>query len=276
MKTAVMMKMMAALLAALAALTAPAGLASAAPIRIGVSPGALADSAQIAADEARAEGLEVQIVEFTDWTLPNAALASGDLDANYYQHQAFLDTFNRENRQDLRSIGVGVRGNIGVFSSRHQSLAEVPRGARVALANDTANQARAVHALQDAGLLRLRPGAPRLAQIDDIADNPRELRFVELAGPQIPRALDDADLIVVSLGNLIQAGLVEQARRGLHYSEGADTFWAIQFATRADNAGDPRIRRFIALYQGSEAVRARIHQSYAGESRFYSLPWLAK
>lgn len=250
--------------------------AGAQPLKIGVTPGALADSAQIAADEAKAAGLAVQLIEFTDWTLPNTALVNGDLDLNYYQHQAFLDTFNRENRQSLRSAGPGVRGNIGLFSKRHASLATLPKGARVALANDTSNQTRALETLQDAGLIRLRPDAPRLAQLDDIAENPGQLVFVELAGPQLPRALDDADLVVVTAGSLVQAGLAETAHQGLFYSTGTDPFWGIQFVTRADNADDPRIRQFIGIYQSSGAVRQRIHDSYAGEAKFYSLTWLTE
>ncbi|CAM4209100.1 MetQ/NlpA family ABC transporter substrate-binding protein [Kerstersia similis] len=251
------------------------GTAGAQTLKIGVTPGALADSAQIAADEAKAAGLAVQLVEFTDWTLPNTALVNGDLDLNYYQHQAFLDTFNRENRQNLRSVGPGVRGNIGLFSKRHAALTDLPQGARVALANDTSNQTRALETLQDAGLIRLRPDAPRLAQLDDIAENPGKLVFVELAGPQLPRALDDADLVVVTPGSLVQAGLAETAHQGLFYSTGTDPFWGIQFVTRADNAEDPRIRQFVRIYQSSEAVRQRVHDSYAGEEKFYSLTWLA-
>ncbi|GAB2708265.1 MetQ/NlpA family ABC transporter substrate-binding protein [Comamonas sediminis] len=267
------MKFFPALTALLLSL-ATLGVAQAQPLRIGVTPGSLADSAQIAAREAKAQGLDVQIVEFTDWTLPNTALVNGDLDLNYYQHQAFLDTFNRENRQDLRAVAVGSRGNIGIFSKRYKSLDSLPTGASVALANDTSNQARAIATLRDAGLVTLRANAPQLAQIDDIASNPKKLKFIEVAGPQLARALDDADITVVSLGGLLQAGQLETARQGLYYSVGSDAFWAIHFVTRADNVKDARVRKFIDIYQQSPAVRQQIHASYANESRFYSLPWL--
>jgi D-methionine transport system substrate-binding protein len=267
------MKFFPALTALLLSL-ATLGAAQAQPLRVGVTPGSLADSAQIAAREAKAQGLDVQIVEFTDWTLPNTALVNRDLDLNYYQHQAFLDTFNRENRQDLRAVAVGSRGNIGIFSKRYKSLDSLPTGASVALANDTSNQARAIATLRDAGLLTLRANAPQLAQIDDIASNPKKLKFIEVAGPQLARALDDADITVVSLGGLLQAGQLETARQGLYYSVGSDAFWAIHFVTRADNVKDARVRKFIDIYQQSQAVRQQIHASYANESRFYSLPWL--
>lgn len=247
---------------------------SAQTLRVGVTPGALADSAHIAAREAKAKGLNVEIVEFTDWTLPNTALVNRDLDLNYYQHQAFLETFNRENKQSLKSIGVGTRGNIGIFSRKLKSLKDVPQGASVAIANDTSNQARALATLKDAGLITLKPNAPRLAQIEHIADNPKKLRFIEVAGPQLPRTLEDADLTVVSLGGLLQSGQLEIARKGLYYSEGSDEFWAIHFVTRGDNQSDPRVHAFVKLYQQSQAVRQQIHASYAGESRFYALPWL--
>jgi len=252
------------------------GSAGAQALRVGVSPGPLADSAHVAAQEAQAKGLQVQVVEFTDWTLPNTALVSKDLDLNYYQHQAFLETYNQQNHQDLRSIGVGLRGSIGLFSRKYKSLQEVPTGASVALANDTANQARALETLQAAGLLQLRAGAPRLAQLSDVASNPRKLKFIELDGTQIPRAIDDAGLVVVSMGLLVQSGMADIARNGLYYSQDGDGYWAIQFVTRPDNQNDPRIRQFMAIYQQSLAVRQRLHEAYAKESRFYSLPWLAK
>ena len=111
------MKLTQRLALALSALTIAAA-AHAAPLRIGVTPGALADSVEVAAAEARKQGLDVKVVELTDWTTPNVALASGDLDLNYFQHQAFLDNAIKERGYAFKSVGIGVLGNIGLYSSK--------------------------------------------------------------------------------------------------------------------------------------------------------------
>ena len=172
--------------------------AVAGPLKVGVTPGALADSAEIAAKEARAQGLDVKVVEFTEWTTPNTALASGDLDLNYFQHQAFLDNANKQAGFKLGSIGVGLQGGFGIFSRKFKTLAELPHGARVAIANDPSNQARALSALQEAGLIKLKPDAPQLASLRDVGDNPKGLKFIEIQGPQLARSLDDVDAVLTA------------------------------------------------------------------------------
>ena len=248
--------------------------AVAGPLKVGVTPGALADSAEIAAKEARAQGLDVKVVEFTEWTTPNTALASGDLDLNYFQHQAFLDNANKQAGFKLGSIRVGLQGGFGIFSRKFKTLAELPHGARVAIANDPSNQARALSALQEAGLIKLKPDAPQLASLRDVGDNPKGLKFIEIQGPQLARSLDDVDAVLTAPGNFVTAGQPDVAKSALFYTRRESPYWAIQFVTRADNATDPRIAKFISIYQGSEAVRRQIHTSNASDTRFYSLAWL--
>jgi len=151
----------------------------------------------------------VEVVEFSDWTAPNLALASRDLDANYFQHQAFLDNAVRESGYPLRAVGIGILSNVGLYSTRIRSFAELKEGARVAVANDPVNQGRGLQLLEKAGLIRLREGVGPRARLSDIVDNPKHLKLVEIDGPQLVRAIDDVDLAQGYPGHFAAAGTLD-------------------------------------------------------------------
>ena len=266
------------LLAAAMGWLATAALAQspAAPLRIGVTPGSLADSVQVAAQEARRQGLDVKVIEFTDWTAPNTALAAGDIDLNYFQHQAFLDNAIRERGYAFTSVATGLLPNIGLYSLRVQRFADLKEGARVGVANDPVNQGRGLLLLEKAGLIQLKPGVGARGSVNDIVANPRKLRFSEIEGPQLVRAIDDLDLAQGYPAHYVNAGKPQVAGSALLYSGIDDLAYAIRFVARKDNAQDPRIQRFVQIYQDSPAVRSQIRQSFAGNERLYSLPWLAQ
>ena len=245
-----------------------------AELRIGVTPGALADSIQVAAKEAKAQGLDVRVVEFSDWTTPNVALDNGDLDLNYFQHQAFLDNAVRQNGFKLKSVGLGLLPNIGLYSEKYTRFADLPEGARVAVANDPVNQGRGLALLAAAGLVTLKEGVGAKATLDDIAANPRKLKLVEIEGPQLVRAVADVDLAQGYPAHYVNAGRGDFAGRALLYSGVDDLVFAIRFVARAERGDTPEIRRFIDLYQTSPAVRARIDAAFAHNPALYSLPWL--
>lgn len=255
------------------ALALTAGVAMAETLTIGVTPGSLADSIEVAATEARSQGLDVKVIEFTDWTTPNVALNAGDLDVNYFQHQAFLDNAVAETGYKLKSVAVGLLPNLGLYSSKFKSFGDLPQGGRVGVASDPVNQGRGLLLLERAGLIKLRDGVGSQGTLDDIAENPRELQFVEIEGPQLVRALDDVDLAQGYPAHYVNAGKPDVAGQALLYSGIDDLKFAIRFVTREDNADDPLVRRFVEIYQGSDAVKAQIHKSFADDNKLYSLPW---
>ncbi|MGV6875303.1 MetQ/NlpA family ABC transporter substrate-binding protein [Pseudochelatococcus sp. B33] len=249
--------------------------AIAAPLKIGVTPGAIADSINTAAEEARKQGLDVEVVEFTEWRGPNTALAAGDLDANYFQHLPFLENAVKEGNYAFTPLAVGLLPNVGLFSVKYGSFDALPEGASVAVAADPANQGRGLLLLERAGLIELKPGLGASATVNDIAANPRKLRFVEIDGAQIVRALEDVDLAYGVTSHYVTAGKADIAdKHGLLFSGVDDARWAIHFVSRKDNADDARLREFIRIYYESPAVRQRIDDSYANNEKFYSLPWL--
>ena len=153
------------------------------------------------------EGYQLDVVEFTDYVQPDKALAAGDLDANYFQHQPYLDNFNEVNGTDLVSVGANMYIPMAIFSNTLTSLDDIPEGTTVAVPNDTTNEARALLLLEENGFITLEDGVDVTATVLDIADNPHDLKFVELDAAQIPRSLEDADLAVVNGNFALDAGL---------------------------------------------------------------------
>jgi len=266
--------MKAHLLAWLAAGLFAASVHAAELVKVGSTPGVTADAVAALAKEAAEHGLKVELVEFTDWTLPNEALNNGDIDLNFFQHQAFLDNAIQQRGYALSMVGLGLLQNIGIYSQRLQSLDAVPSGAQVAVASDPVNQGRGLLLLQRAGLIKLREGDAIGASVHDVIENPHKLRFHEIEGPQLVRALDDVDLAVLWPSHLVRAGRAEQAGKALLYSGVDDTFYAMGFVARTDQAEADKVRRFVTLYQSSPAVRQVIDQAYDGDSRLYTLPWV--
>lgn len=266
-------------LTALGALAAAALLTStvwaAQPLKIGVVPGIFADSVEVAAKEAKQQGLDVQVIEFTDWATPNVALDAGDIDLNYYQNSNYLANAVRDKGFRIRSVQAGILSYLGLYSLKHASLADLPDGAKVAIGSDAINLSRGLRLVQAAGLIKLRPDTGLLGTTRDIVDNPKKLQFIEVEGPQLVRVTPDVDL-AVGYPYFILASKAFDATKALALTSYEDDSWAIQFVARSDQTNDPRIAQFLQIYKTSPAVRQTIHQFYQGEQKLYRLAWLKK
>lgn len=245
-------------------------------LKIGASAGVHADTLAAAVADAKKAGLDVKIVEFTDWTTPNAALAAGDLDVNYFQHQAFLDNAVKERGYKFAVVGLGVLPNIGLFSYKIKNFSELKDGAKVGVASDPVNGGRGLSLLEKAGLIKLKDGVGSRGTINDIVSNPKKLKLIEIEGPQLVRAIDDLDLAQGIPAHFVSAGKPQVASSGLLYTGASDDYFAIRFVTRQDNANDPRIKTFVKVFQESKAVRESVQKSFGGDSKLYTLAWLAK
>jgi D-methionine transport system substrate-binding protein len=234
--------------AALLALSQPA--CADAPLTIGVTPGPMDKIVQHAADLAAAQGLPVKLVVFNDWITPNVAAADGDVDANFYQHKPFLGVANSTRHFGLVAVAPGVIMPMGLFSHKLKNLADIPDGAQVAVANDPVNRGRGLELYQKAGLIKLKPGVGDFATVADITANPKHLRFIELEAPQLVRALDDVEVAQVSFTFLLASGgdpataLITDGAKNPHY--------AIQFVARPSEAADPRLHKFITVFQSTD------------------------
>lgn len=242
-------------------------------LKIGATPGVNSDSIEAIKAEGKAQGLDVQLVEFTDWTLPNEALNNGDIDLNFFQHQAFLNNAVKERGYKIDLIGLGLLQNIGIYSNKYISLDAVPQGATVSVPNDPVNQGRGLLLLQKAGLIKLKNGDDTGATVYDIVENPKKLKLVEIEGLQLIHSLADVDLAVVWPNYFVNAGKPEQAGKGLVYSGVSDTYYAMGFSARNDRAQEAKLQKFVALFQNSPKVREVVAARFDNNPNLYTLPW---
>jgi len=238
-----------------------------APLKVGTSGGPIAEIMQFAAAKAKEEGLNVEVVEFSDWITPNEALASGEIDANLFQHIPFLKAATKARGYKFAAIAPTYVLPVGLFSKKVTRFEEVPQGATVAIANDPVNGARGLQLVEKAGLIKLKPGVGDEATVLDIVDNPKRLKFLELEAAQLPRALDDVALAQVSISYLMISG--GDPESALIADGFGDPHYALQFVVRADRKDDARIARFVAIYR-SDAVKDYIKSRYG---RFFVPVW---
>ncbi len=251
-----------ALAGATAIVSAPAILrAQAAALRVGVTAGPHAQILEIAAKNASALGLNLRVVEFTDYIQPNAALAAGDLDANSYQHQPFLDQQIKDRGYKIVSIAQTVVFPIGIYSRRYKSLADVPAGGRIALPNDPTNGGRVLLLLQRDGLIKLRADVGLRATPADVIENPKRLRLIELDAAQLPRSLDDVDAAAVNTNFAVQAGL--SPKKDAIAIEASESPYANVIAVREADRAKPKFATLVRAYRSPE-VRAFVEKEFQG------------
>lgn len=246
---------------ALVSATGMTGLAEAAddaPLRIAMATSVSNQAAEIAASEANAAGLKVELIEFNDWNTPNAAVADGEVDANLFQHVPYLEYTNASAGRNLVPVAPAFSTPFGLYSKKYKSLEELPDNAQIAFSGDAVNTGRSLLLLQQAGLLVLRPGADHRATLEDVVSYNKPLKIVQLDGPQIARALDDVDAAATYPTFAKLAGL--DASSGLIFEN--DPVYAFQFVTRPELRDDPRLKRFIEIYQNSDAAKAKLRELY--------------
>jgi len=245
-----MFKTLVHLAAALAFTASVAALAQDKPLKIGVTAGPHAQIFEVVKKVAEKDGLKIQIVEFNDYVQPNAALAAGDLDANSYQHQPYLDSTIKDRGYKLTSIAQTVTFPIGIYSKKVKSLSELQSGARIAIPNDPTNGGRVLLLLQERGLIKVKAEAGLKATPLDITDNPKKLKIVELDAAQLPRALDEVDAAAVNTNYAIPAGL--QPSRDAIALEAAKSPYANIIVVRTQDKDNPAFKKLIKAYQSDE------------------------
>ena len=176
-------------------------------IRIGVTPEPHSRLVELVKDDLEAEGITLEIIEFTDYVKPNLALADGELDANFFQHQPYLDDFSEAEGLDLVSIGGVHVEPMALYANEAGSVEELEDGSEIAIPNDTVNGGRALILLQNNGLITLKEGAGLEATENDIAENPHNFVFTALEAAALPRVLDEVDAAVINGNFALQAGL---------------------------------------------------------------------
>ncbi len=210
-------------------------------------------------------GYELDIRIYTDYVQPNLALESGDLDANYFQHKPYLDDFNVNNKTDLASAAIIHYEPFGVYAGKTASFDALADGAKIAVPNDTSNEARALLLLEAQGLFTLKEDAGLSATKKDIVDNPKNLEIVEIEAAQIARSLEDVDMAVINGNYALDAGL-NVATDAIAF-EGKDSIAAETYgniiAVKTGNEDRKDIQALIKALQ-SDTVKQYINDTYEG------------
>ncbi|MCL2491912.1 MAG: MetQ/NlpA family ABC transporter substrate-binding protein [Coriobacteriia bacterium] len=233
-------------------------------LRVGATASPHAEILEQVKEDLKAQGIDLEIIEFSDYVTPNTALDSGELDANFFQHVPYLDDFNSENGTDLVSVLPIHFEPLTIYAGQSDDLKSIADGATIAIPNDTTNEARALLLLEAEGLISLKEGVGIAATPADIVDNAHNIKFVEAEAAALPRLLDDADFAVINGNFALSAGIDSALALA---SESADSEAADMYANvlvvKAGNENDAGIQKLISALK-SDSVRTFINESYDG------------
>ncbi|MGI6571029.1 MAG: MetQ/NlpA family ABC transporter substrate-binding protein [Caldicoprobacterales bacterium] len=234
-------------------------------IVIGATPTPHGEILKVVKEVLAEKGYELEIKEFTEYALLNPSLDSGDLDANYFQHQPYLDDYNQQNNGKLISIASIHYEPLGLYPGKTKSLEDLKDGAQIAVPNDTTNEARALLLLEAVGLIKLDPEAGLEATIVDITENPKNLDIKEIEAAQLPHSLQDVDMAVINGNYALQAGL--NAATDSLFKEEQDSLAAVTYANIvAVREGHEKDEKLLALVDAlkSDKVKEFIAEKYQG------------
>ncbi|MFJ8851220.1 MetQ/NlpA family ABC transporter substrate-binding protein [Streptomyces sp. NPDC102437] len=206
-------------------------------------------------------GLKLEVKEFTDYVLPNTATETGQVDANFFQHQPYLDDFNKKKNTHLVSVGTVHLEPLGLYSKKVKDLKGLKAGQTVAVPNDTTNEGRALQLLAENGLITLKDGVGTSAKLSDITDK-KGLEFKELEAATVPRALNDVDAAVINGNYAIEADL-KPAKDALVLEKADGNPYANIIAVKKGNEKDPRVQKLVELLHSDE-VKKFIEDTYQG------------
>ena len=250
------------LVAALAMALGPSGAFAQNRIKVGISGG---DGELIWAkvkEVAKRQGLEVDVVVFNDYLLPNAALDGGDLDANAFQHKPFLENQVKARGYKIVPIADTIVEPIGLYSQKLKKVGDLPQGASIGIPNDPSNGGRGLLLLQQQGLIKLRDGVGILPSVRDVVENPKKLKFRELDAAQLPRSLPDLDAAVINTNYALEAKL-NPAKDAIAIESRTNNPYGNVIAVRAADKDRPVFKTLIAAYHSDE-VRQFILKQFDG------------
>lgn len=234
-------------------------------LKVAASPTPHAEILNAAKDILAEQGIDLEVIEFTEYVQPNLVTESGEVDANYFQHKPYLDGFNVKQGTHLVSVGPVHYEPFGIYPGKSDDLANIADGATIAVPNDTTNEARALQLLATQGLITVRDDAGLTATINDITENPHNIKFEEIEAAQLPRTVQDVDFAVINGNYALAAGFsvkndalaTEDAS-----SEAAQTYANI-LAVKEGRENDPAIQALYAALT-SDKIKDYINSTYDG------------
>lgn len=228
-------------------------------IRIGTVSGPETELVETAREVLKKEHISLQIVEFTDYTLPNTALYDGSIDINMFQHLPYLEVENKARGYDLVPIGKTFVYPMGLYSKKYKRLIDIPNESIVAIPNDPTNEARALLLLHAAGLITINTNNILSLTPREVKSNPKSLQFKELDAAQLTRTLSDVALAVINTNYAIPAGIIP--KRDALFLESKDSPYANIIVAKKSNAQNPRLLEVVKALQ-SKAVLEKANQLF--------------
>jgi D-methionine transport system substrate-binding protein len=247
---------------ALAALTLAVPALAQTPeiVRIGVSPGPHAEILEQVKPLLAKKGIDLKIVEFSDYVVPNQALDAGELEANSFQNQPYLDNQVKDRGFKIVSVGLTVNFPLGIYSSKYKSWAEVPDGSSIAIQNDPTNGGRSLLLLQDKGVIKLRDGVGFKPGPIDIVANPKKLKFIEVEAAQTPRTLADVAAAAINTNYAVDAKIEPTSAILREDPKGP---YVNVIAVRAADKDKPWVKTLVETYQSPE-IKAFVAERFKG------------
>lgn len=234
-------------------------------ITVAASPAPHAEILEAAKPILAEQGWDLQIKVFNDYVLPNEVVESGDFDCNYFQHTPYLDSFNEEKGTHLVNIGEIHYEPLGIYPGTQTSLESIEDGAVIAVPNDTTNEARALLLLQDKGLLKLKEGAGMTATVNDIEENPHNIKFQEMEAAQIPRVLPEVAFGVINGNYALQAGLNVETDAIAYETADSDAtgVYVNIIAVKEGNEGSEGVKALVEVLK-SDDMKQFMNDKYKG------------
>lgn len=231
-------------------------------IKVGACVTPHAEILEAIKDDLKEQGYDLEVVTYNDYVLPNTALESGELDANYFQHKPYLEDFNKENGTHIVGVAAVHFEPMAIYAGKTASLDEVKDGAIVAIPNDTTNEARALLLLEAQGLIKLKEGAGIQVTVADIEENPHNLTIQELEAAQVAKSIQDVDFAVINGNYALGAGLTESIAVEASDSLAAETY-ANYVCVREGEEKSPKTEALVKAIL-SDKVRDYINDNYKG------------
>ena len=231
-------------------------------LKVGATPVPHAELLEEVKPILKEEGINLEIVEFSDYVQPNVALNDKELDANFFQHEPYLNDFIKEHKEMKLKNAAGIHIEpMGVYSKKITDLKDLKEGASISIPNDPTNGGRALMLLEKAGLLKLKEGVNETATVQDVAENPKNLKFEEVEAAQVPRTLEDVDAAVINTNYAMQINLVPT--KDALFMEDSTSPYVNIIAVREGDENRPEIQSLIKALK-SENIKKFIEEKYKG------------
>lgn len=235
-------------------------------IKVGVQAGPEYRVAQAAQKVAKEQyDLTVELVQFNDYVMPNEALNQGDIDVNAFQTVPFLEVQSKQRGYNFAVVGKTFVYPLAGYSKKIKRLEELQDGSTIIIPNDAPNGGRSLLLLEKTGLITLNDNVGLLPTLNDIKENKRNLKFLELEAPQLPRALDDKNVTIAIINNTFATGIGLTAERDGIFVEDSDSPYVNIIVSREDNKDEDKVKRFVKAYQSDEVAKAA-HDEFKGSA----------